>query len=103
MDQLPEITPFQRRLDELDAQMADPSFYTNPRKAADISREQQGLRQLVDQFTVYERMGQDLAAHTALIKDPKGDPELRALAQMEVPELEQKRAALKQAVLLAMI
>ncbi len=103
MDQLPAITPFQRRLDELDAQMADPAFYTNPRKAADVSREQQGLRQLVDQFATYERMGRDLAAHTALIKDPKGDAELRALAEMEVPELEQKRAALKQTVLLAMI
>ena len=41
MDKLPDIFPFQRRLDELDAQMADPSFYNNPRKAAEVSREQQ--------------------------------------------------------------
>ena len=33
MDILPDIAPFQRRLDELDAQMAAPAFYANPRKA----------------------------------------------------------------------
>ena len=43
MDSLPEILPFQRRLDELDAQMAEPSFYANARKAAEVSREQQKL------------------------------------------------------------
>jgi len=103
MDQLPDITLFQRRLDELDAQMAEPSFYTQARKAADISREQQALRQLVDDHRVYTRMGEDLAAHAGLIKDPRGDPELRALAQLEIPELEQKRAVLHASILRAMI
>jgi peptide chain release factor 1 len=103
MDQLPDIAPFQRRLDELDAQMAEPSFYSQPRKAAEISREQQALRQLVDDHRTYRRMGADLAAHTALVKDPKSDPELRALAELEIPELEQKRGALHESILRAMI
>ena len=45
MSELPEITPFQLRLDELSAQMASPSFYANPRKAAEVTREQQRLGQ----------------------------------------------------------
>ena len=36
MPSLPDIGPFRRRLDELDAQMADPSFYSNPRRAAEV-------------------------------------------------------------------
>ncbi|HWA28055.1 MAG TPA: peptide chain release factor 1 [Lacunisphaera sp.] len=103
MDQLPEITPFRRRLDELDAQMADPSFYANPRKAADVSREQQALRKLKEDYEAYERMGRDLEEHTTLIKDPRADAELRTLAEQEIPELAQRRAVLKEAVLLAMI
>ncbi len=103
MDQLPEITPFQRRLDELDAQMADPSFYSNPRKAADITREQQALRRLVDDYRTHERLGSDLGEHARLVKDPKADPELRALAEQEIPDLENRRENLRQAVLLAMI
>jgi peptide chain release factor 1 len=103
MEQLPDITPFQRRLDELDAQMAEPSFYANPRKAADITREQQALRKLVDDYRVHERLERDLQEHARLIRDPKADPELRALAQQEVPELERRCGSLRQAVLLAMI
>jgi peptide chain release factor 1 len=103
MDQLPDIISFRRRLDELDAQMADPSFYTNPRKAAEVTREQQGLRQLTENYAAYEHMGRDLEEHAKLVKDPKADPELRGLAQLEIPELTQQREALKQAILLAMI
>jgi peptide chain release factor 1 len=103
MDQLPDITTFRRRLDELDAQMADPSFYTNPRKAADITREQQGLRQLTENYREFERMGRDLAEHAKLVKDPRADAELRGLAQQEIPELTRQQEALRQAILLAMI
>ena len=63
MDLLPDITLFQRRLDELDAQMAAPSFYANPRKATEVSREQQSLRRLVETHTDYERVGRELAEH----------------------------------------
>lgn len=103
MDQLPDINPFQRRLDELDAQMAEPSLYSQPRKAAEISREQQGLRKLVDDYRSFQRLGDDLASHATLLKDPKADPDLRALAEMEIPELEQRRTALHESVLRAMI
>lgn len=103
MEQLPEILPFQRRLDELDAQMAEPSFYGNPRKAADITREQQALRQLVDDYRTHERLGRDLEEHTRLIRDPRADSELRALAEQEIPELERRREALRVTVLQAMI
>ena len=47
MEDLPDILPFRRRLDELSAQMAEPSFYANPRRAAEVTREQQRLAQLV--------------------------------------------------------
>ncbi len=103
MDILPELAPFQRRLDELDAQMAEPSFYANPRLATEVSREQQGLRQLVENYQAYERLGRELAEHAAMVKDVTADAELRTLAQQEIPELEKRRENLKQAVLLAMV
>ena len=103
MDTLPDITPFQRRLDELDAQMAEPSFYANQRKATEISREQQGLRRLVEDYRAYERLGRELAEHSVMLKDPSADAELRSLAQQELPDLQARREALQQAVLMAMI
>ncbi len=103
MDSLPDITPFRRRLDELDAQMAEPAFYTQARKAAEISREQQQLRALVDDHTRHARIERELAEHAALLKDPKADPDLRALAEAELPELRRRRDALHGSVLAAMI
>ncbi len=103
MEQLPDISPFRYRLDELDAQMAAPSFYANPRRAAEVTREQQKLSQLVQDYRAWERTGKELAEAVALIKDPQADPELRELAEMEKPDLETRRQALHATVLKAMI
>ncbi len=103
MDELPDIAPFQRRLEELDAQMAEPSFYANPRRAAEISREQQRLQQLVENYREHERLARDVDEAQALSREAAADPELRELAQAELPELEQKLAARRQTVLLEMI
>ena len=57
MDPLPDIAPFQRRLDELNAQMAAPSFYASSRRAAEVTREQQKLAQLVARHQAFEKLG----------------------------------------------
>jgi peptide chain release factor 1 len=103
MDQLPDIFPFERRLDELGAQMADPSFYANPRRAAEVSREQQKLTQLVAEHREYTRLEREIAEAAALTKDPAADADLKELATAEIPELQRRRAELRQSVLLAMI
>ena len=103
MDLLPDIIPFQRRLDELEAQTAEPAFYANPRKATEVAREQQGLRVLVEEYAAYERVGRELAECSTLLKDPLADADLRSLAQQELPDLQARRAALEQTVLRLMI
>ena len=103
MDELPDIAPFQRRLDELAAQMADPSFYGNPRRAADVTREHQKLTQLLADHAAFERVQREIAEATALGRDPNGDADLRELAAAELPDLERRAGELKQAVLLSMI
>jgi len=103
MDELPDIAPLQRRLEELDAQMAEPAFYANSRRAADVSREQQKLQQLVAAYREHARVVREVNEALALSKDPAADSDLRELAQAELPELQRRRAALHQAVLLGMI
>ena len=105
MDELPDLTPFSRRLDELAAQMAEPSFYANPRRAADVTREHQKLSQLAADHREHARLERELAEAATLAKDfsPDADAAMRELAAAELPALEQRRAELKRAVLLAMI
>jgi peptide chain release factor 1 len=103
MDALPDISPFQRRLEELDAQMAEPSFYSNQRRAADVTREQQNLRKLVDDHRAHSQVERELAEAATLAKETSGAADLRALAAEEIPELEKKAAQLRESILLAMI
>jgi peptide chain release factor 1 len=102
MDELPSLAPFQLRLDELGAQMAAPSFYGNPRRAAEVTREHQKLSQLVAEHRLHERLGQEILEARDLGQEA-ADPEFRALATAEVPELERRQAALRESILRAMI
>ena len=103
MEPLPDLAPFQGRLDELNAQMASPSFYANPRRTAEVTREQQKLAQLVADYHAFEKTGRELGEIRALAQDPEADPAFRELAAQELPDLERRRDALSEAVLLAMI
>ncbi|HEX2853135.1 MAG TPA: peptide chain release factor 1 [Opitutaceae bacterium] len=104
MDDLPDIAPFQRRLDELDAQMAEPAFYSHSRRAAEVTREHQKLGQLIADHQAHERLQREIAEAQALIKGRESaDADLRELAAAELPALLERREGLKRAVLLAMI
>lgn len=103
MADLPDIAPFQRRLDELSAQMAEASFYSNSRRAAEVTREQQRLTQLAADHAAYLRLEREVEDARVLERDPKAEAELRDLAASELPELEARLAALRQAIFLAMI
>ena len=103
MEDLPDILPFRRRLEELSAQMAEPSFYANPRRAAEVTREQQRLAQLVAEHERHARTLREIAEARALQRDPGADADLKELAAQELPDLERREAELRRTVLLAMI
>src|SRR5207244_9287855 len=97
MDELPDLAPFQRRLDELGAQMAEPSFYANQRRAADVTREHQKVAQLVADYQACQRVEREIVEAHALGRDAAAGAELRELAAAELPELERRRQQLRQA------
>ena len=103
MDALPEISPFKRRLEELDAQMAEPSFYSNPRRAAEVTREQQKLRRLVEEHRAHAQVERELVEAAALAREASGAADLRELATAEIPALERRARELRESILLAMI
>ena len=108
MDSLPDIAPFKHRLDELDAQMSDPAFYQNPRKAADVTREQQKLKTLVENHAAFLKTEREIDEAQTLVKESAAnhataDHGLAELAAAELPDLERRRDALRAAVLEAMI
>ena len=103
MPTIPDIQPFVRRIEELDAAMADPSFYADARKAATLSKEHQKLREMIDEHAELQKVEHEIEETEAILGDSEGDDELIELAENELPELKEKREALEKSILIAMI
>lgn len=101
--ELPDISTFQKRVDEIDSLMNQPDFFNDSRRSAGISREQIKLRQLLVDHAALEAAKTALSEHQELLADPAGDPELKELATEELPELEEEVERLESKILISMI
>lgn len=102
MQALPDIAPFQRRLHELDSRMAEPDFFADSRRAAEVTREHQKLQRLVEKYRRFQELSARIEENRELAADPT-DPEMRDLAESEIPALEAERSKLKQEILVEML
>src|SRR3974390_757452 len=68
-----------------------------------LSREFAELAPVVDAVKSYRAAQRELDDLTALIADPATDPEMRAIAESEKPQVEARRAALEQELRLALL
>jgi peptide chain release factor 1 len=100
---LPPIEPFTKRIAEIDALMAASDYYNDQRRARDLAREQQKLKELVALYEHLARSAATIAENEALLADPKNDAELRALAEEELTALRTEWPKLQEQVLLAML
>ena len=103
MHKIPDIAPFREKLNELDAQMAEPNFYSDQRRAAEVSREQQRLSSLVEKFEAYHSAEQQIKENEIMAADLTVEEELREMATEEIQSLTAERESLVQSVLRAMI
>lgn len=83
--------------------MAEPSFYANPRRATEVTREQQKLAQLVSDHTAYTRIEIEIEEAAVMVRETAADAELRQMAADELPLLQRRRDELRQVILTAMI
>ncbi len=103
MPTIPDIQPFVRRVEELDAAMADPSFYADARKAATLSKEHQKLREMIDEHAELQKVELEIKETKVILDDIGVDDELLELAELELPELKERKEVLEKSILIAMI
>lgn len=101
--ELPDISPFQKRVEEIDALMNQPDFFNDSRRSAALSREQTKLRQLLEDYEALVKAKAALEEHKELLADPSGDEELKELATEELPDLEAEVERLESKILVSMI
>jgi peptide chain release factor 1 len=82
---------------------ADLARQIAPETYVKLSREFAELGPVVDAVKNYRGVVSEIEGLEALIEDPATDPDMRAMASAEKPQLEQKRAALEQEIKLALL
>ena len=103
MQDIPDITSFRNRLEELDTLMNESNFFQDGRRAAEISREHQKLTQLLKSYEELTRLQKDIEEYQSLLSESNTDEDLREIAQEELPDLETEFSSLKSKILLSML
>ncbi|MDR2735339.1 MAG: peptide chain release factor 1 [Puniceicoccales bacterium] len=103
MDRLPDISRFRKRFEALENEMADEKFFSDRRKAAELSKEHSRLALLLSKFESYEMMKKSISDSANMAKDPSLDQEMRDLAAEDVESGNVELDRLVRDILLAMI
>jgi len=77
------------RFEELEKQLVDPEVAANPARMSAVAREHGTLAKLVFKYRRLKELNQQISEATEMIEG--SDPELRELAEAELPELKAQR------------
>jgi peptide chain release factor 1 len=83
---LERLQELERRYEELERLVVDPSVIANRREFAALGRERAALEETIARWRERKELARDLEEHRELIHD--ADPEIRALAKSEMPAIE---------------
>lgn len=101
MNYAPLIDKKRTRLAELEDAIADPSFFNDPKRAGEFTREHAQIRKLLASWDAWEATGRELESSTELAKSD--DAEMAAMAREELPALEQRLAKLSEEIQYALL
>ena len=88
MDFAPLVEKKADRFRELEAAIASPDFYSNPKKATEMMREHTRIKELLAEWETYRKASIELLESQELAKS--SDPELAEMAAAEIPHLRQR-------------
>src|SRR5829696_4500202 len=88
------------RFAELESAISAPDLYDEPKRAQELLREHNQLRQTLETWDGFQKLERELVENREMAK---GTDELAEMAQAEVPELEKRFASLKRDVQFALL
>jgi peptide chain release factor 1 len=101
MDYSALIAKRRLRFEELDAAVADPSLFSNPKLATELLREHRRLRQTLDLWERQQDLLRQLADNEELAKSD--DPDLAAMAAEEIPAIQKQLPSLAEELQYALL
>jgi len=85
------------RFEELEKQLVDPEVLANSARMAAAAREHGSLAKLAGRYRQFQQLNQEIAEANEMIEG--SDPEMRELAELELPQLKADRETLWQLLL----
>jgi peptide chain release factor 1 len=95
-DKLESLSARYREIEEL---LCQPNVVSDAKRYTGLTKERAELQQVVEAYTRYGEVIEDLAGH----KEALSDPDLRELAAEEIPALEEERERLEAAINLLLL
>ena len=93
---LDRLEAIKARFDQLGVALTNPEIVANNKRFAETSKEYRGLEKIVNAYTDYRKILDDIEFYREALRGD--DEELRELAKMEAPELEEKKASMEAAI-----
>jgi peptide chain release factor 1 len=101
MNYAPLIEKKRVRLAELEQAIAAPGFFSDAKRAGEMTREHAQIRKLLAAWEAWEAAGRELEGSTELAKSD--DAEMAAMAREELPALEKRIDALAEEIQYALL
>ena len=101
--EIPNISGFKERLQEIEAKMKSPDFYSDRRSSAAISKEHQKIMSLIEKEKQIIKLINDISSAEQMLADDSIDDELKELAKEELESGEKDFEKIRHDMLLLMI
>lgn len=101
MDYSSIITTKKARFELLEELMGQDGFFDDPKKAGDLTREHRRLGNLLKDWETWQKLLRELEDSREMVNS--GDADFAAMAQAEIPQIEQRLAVLEKAVQAAIL
>ncbi len=103
MLRIPSIEPYRQRNTELEELLGSSDIYNDPRKAAELSKEHQKIKEAIALYDRLQKIDQDLVGNAEMLKDDSLEEEMRELILVENEELEAEKVNVNKELLIAMV
>ena len=91
-----KLAEVEKRLNEIELALQDGDLYNDPKRAAELLREQKELTPVVEAFRAYKQAQADLETAQELLHDD--DPDMRDMAFAEVDEAKTRMAEIEEQI-----
>jgi peptide chain release factor 1 len=90
----PKLDQLEKRFDELTQQMADPAVISDSDQYRKVTKAQSELSLIVAKYREWKKVEDSLSQARPMLQDP--DPDLKAMAEMEILELEPQKVQIEE-------